>query len=403
MASAQTTGIPTLPPADEPVADPAAGAAAPATTASGPARQASWDYSLGLALGWESNAGLMQLSDAPSDYAAQLRGNLARSVRTVRSTFNFAANAVAFTYLEQKDYNRLDGSLALDASRRFSAATTGSLGLSAGYFHTDSSPILGEQGVLLPLASTVNYTGNLAVNHQLSPRTSLGLSLRGYRVVFPDSEFDAGGSVRFGAEAARRPNPRDTLALSYGLERASVLGGVEPGTSSGAFWTHYGSGRWERVLSPRTAFGVDVGASYTQDAASSTLSQPWNFFGGVGLNRQINRSSLTAFYRREVLPAFGLGGLRLTDRLGLELTTPLGRNWSTALGGSYARTAGNEPLEDAIRYLDAHASIGRGLSRRLRLSLDGRYLYQSQAGETPAIDNYRVGLVLSFGPGGHGL
>jgi hypothetical protein len=320
-------------------------------------------------------------------------------VRRTKSSYGFYGNATGYGYTEQTQYNRLDGGAGLGAAWQVSTATEVSLGAAAGYGHTDSSYILGQQGLLLPLSRTIDYNGSLGLRHRFSPKTALGASVRGYYVDFPDSELEPGSSLRLGLDLARHLGTRDSLHFEYALERASFHGANDAATAATEYWTHYGTAGWQRTLSARSALKADAGLSYTANSGDSTLGQAWNFFGGVGFSREIKRSSLSATYRREVMPAFGLGGLQMTDRFGLDLSTPVGRNGGVAFGSSYSRGSGGSAGdgEDPPQYADVFGAIGRRLKQRLLLSLDGRYLYQSVPGQ-PAIDTFRIGLFLTFGP-----
>jgi hypothetical protein len=398
-ARAQTNPVPPLPP-EESAPD------APAVTGTRPEARSQpgtsgWVYSLGAGLGWESNAGLDQLSGgAPSDYVGLLSGQFGRQGRTANGSYGVAARVTGFGYAEQKQYDRADFGASLSGARRLSPSTTGSLGGSVAYGHTDNSTILSEQGLLLPLTRSIGYEAEMSVAHQSSPATTLTGSLRGYLIDFPESELQSGKSLRFSLDLARRVGARTTIGAAYEIERADVLGSTSVAESPGAYWSHYLSTHVGRVISPRTSLRFEAGASYTPNGEQSGLSSEYNFFGGVGLARQIKRSSLTAYFRREVLPAFGVGGLRVTDRLALDLSTPLGRSWETSLGASYSRGDSGAAEDESVQYADGEARLGRSLGARVWLVLAGSYRYQSAVATVPSLDNYRVGLFASFGSRG---
>jgi hypothetical protein len=143
---------------------------------------------------------------------------------------------------------------------------------------------------------------------------------------------------------------------------------------------------------------MDAGASYTLDAAAVGLERPWNFYGGVSLNRQVKRSRVTAFYRREVIPVFGFGGLRLTDRVGLSASIPLGRNLSFGLSGTYVADRPTEGGTASFESGDTGLSLAWRIARHLSLSAEGRYRRRSATGSLGELDDFAGGLFLSLVP-----
>lgn len=398
LAPAQTRLVPELP-EPAPTPDPQAGdrdAAAVASFAAAP-RISPWDYALGLGLGWESNVGL-DTGQGPSDFTGRLRGRLAYAARTPKGEIRVAGDGTGFFYAEQNQFNRADGSLSLEGARRFSPATRGSLGIGASYGHSDSTTVLIDQGLLLPLTRTISYSANVGLGHLLSPRTTIRGALRGYRVQFPDSDvYQDGSSLRLSLGLDRRIDAEDTISLESSAERARSIGGGTD-TDSSVFWTYYLSSQWTHAFSSRTATTLEAGASYTPEGETAGLGRTWSFYGGAGISRSVRRTRWTAFYRREVLPAFGLGGLRSADRVGLSVNAPLGRSWDATLGGSYSREAASSSSDQRLGASDAYATIGARLSRRLRLSAEGRYLRRSAYGPYLDTDAIRVGVFLTLVP-----
>lgn len=382
-AGAQTRPMPTLPPPE-------------AVAAAEEVRRPAWDYSVGAGLGWESNVGL-QLSTGPSDFVGQFRGRVDRHVERPTTDLRVGASGRGFVYREQTEYNRIDGGLALDGGWRISGRTRATIGGGVSYDHSDSSAFLLDQGLLLPLTRTVGYHANAGLSHRISMRTSARGAVLARRLDFPESEvFVDSTSVRFTAALDRRLNERDTLSGELSSERARTLSGIE----SSPYWTHYFSAQWQHAFSRRSALLLDGGASYTPDSVASGLGESWRFYGGAGYNRAVGRSRLSAFYRREVVPVFGLGGLRLSDRFGLNAGIPLGRSWDLGLGTAYTRDAVAAESGGRQSRFDAFANLGTRLSRRLTLTAEGRYYRQAAFGAIPELDTLRVGVFLDFGPRG---
>jgi hypothetical protein len=207
-------------------------------------------------------------------------------------------------------------------------------------------------------------------------------------------------SLRWELSFEERLSERNQFSLDYSFEHARNYVDAD---------SHFAFLGWVRTFSPRTAVLVDAGASYTLRAGDVGLQQPWSFYGGLSLNRQVKRSSLTAYYRREVIPIFGLAGLRLADRLGLEATIPLGRDWNLMLTGGYVVGPSSSEVESSrLTSGDAGVSLAWRAARHLSVSMDGRYRRRSATSTVPGIDDFAAGLFVSLVSGqasatpGHG-
>ncbi len=397
-ASAQTQPLPTLPSAGRESSQAPEGLPPDSDAVPEGSRPSSSDYSLGVGAGWESNVG-EQASAGPSDWAGGLRGRLERDVRRPRREIRLTAGGQGYFYAEQTAFNRLDGNVGMEGDFRFSPRTGGLLAFGFDYGHSDTSRILIDQGILLPLTRTIGYTADAGLQHQVSTNVVLRGGARALRVDFPDSgAFRDSTSLRLSAGASRRLGQHDSLSLDLSAERADGAQTGVPDRST-AFWTQYGSVQWAHVLSLHTAFLLEAGTSYTNLAMESGLGRSWSFFGGASLNHRVRSTTLTAYYRREVLPTFGLGGLRLANRVGLNANAPVGASFSIGVGGNYVRDSqSSQSLIDPQSMIDASLTLSNRLASQLTLSLESRYRRQLAAAGIPALDDFRVGLFLSFVP-----
>jgi hypothetical protein len=115
------------------------------------------------------------------------------------------------------------------------------------------------------------------------------------------------------------------------------------------------------------------------------------------LTRQVKRSSLTAFARREVVPAFGTGFSRLEFRGGLRASIPFGQWWDLSLAGTYIVPA--SPSGAAAPYADASEAslaLGRRFGDRIRVSAESSYRRRGAVDVLPATDGFNAGLYLSL-------
>jgi hypothetical protein len=259
--------------------------------------------------------------------------------------------------------------------------------------YSDSSRILLDQGVLLPLVKTRSFAGALGLSRKMGRRTSLRMNGRFYRTDF-DSDAPGlinGESVRGAVTLERQLGGRGTAAIEYAVED------VLSDQTGRSYLTHFGSVQWTRVLSRRSALLLEVGASHTPDAQRAGLERQEGFFGGATFNRRVKRSNITLFVRREVTPAFGIGVSRLELRGGLGATIPMGRHWELRMAASRVQLDTPPAVERAYPSSDdALAALGRRLGRRLELSGEARYRRRGATSATPMIEALQAGLFLTL-------
>ena len=379
---AQTLPVPTLPP--QPVPE-----AVPDTT-----RPRPWEYALGAGIGWDSNIDFL-VPDGPSGLGLAPRGALARIFSSPRARLRASAAGSWTGYPGQNELRRYDADLGLEGRYDQSPSTHWRGSASYGLGFSDSSTILQQQGVSLPVVKTRSFAGALGVSRRTGARGSLRLDGRFYRTEFDSPALIDGSSVR-GTLGLERPlGSRSTAVVEYSLEfvRPDV-----PGTSH---FTHFGSVQWTRLLSQRSALLLEAGASHTPDAARAGLDHEQSFFGGASFTRQMRRSSLTLFVRREVAPAFGTGVSRLQLRTGLRATIPMGRAWELRMLAVHVEPDGAGDDLAHARSDDASVALGRRLGRNVEVTGEVRYRGRGAAGAFPAIDAFRAGLFVTLlGPSG---
>jgi hypothetical protein len=399
---AQTLPVPALPPQEPPQAG-TTGQKAGTTTVEPPAeaRPRPWEYGLGVGVGYDSNIDF-RVPDGPSSLALSPRANLARVFRSPKGQLRLGGAGFWIGYPDEKDLGRYNADFSLAGSYRSSPGTTWRANASYGLGYSDTSRVLGDQGVLLPLVPTRTTAGGLGVTSTLGPRTSLRIDGRIFVTMFDQADIDTlgltkGQSLRGTAGLERKLGTRDTAAIEYSLE--SVLGREVPGAASGDryYLTHYGSFQWTHLFSARSGFLLEAGASYTPQPDEAGLERQENFYGGASYSRQVKRSSIVLFARREVAPAFGLGVSRVEDRLGLNATIPMGRSWRLRVAGAHVMP--ETPAGSNYSYGtpdEASAVLAWRLGRYFEISGEGRYRRRGAAGNYPEIEAYQAGLFLSL-------
>jgi hypothetical protein len=184
---------------------------------------------------------------------------------------------------------------------------------------------------------------------------------------------------------------RSSAGIEYSLEH--VLSDQVGRT----YLTHYGSFQWTSVLSQRSALLVEAGASFTPDAARAGLERKENFFGGASFSRQLGRSGLRLFVRREVTPAFGIGKSRVELRAGLGANVPMGHDWELRILASHVQPETRRA--DDVAYPsnhDAFAALGLRLGRHVELSLEARYRRRWKTSTLPLVEAVQAGLFVTL-------
>jgi hypothetical protein len=341
---------------------------------------------------WDSNINFLS-PKGPDNVAVVPRGTLARVFRGPRGELRLQAQGRWLEYTDGDQESRGYARFQASGTRRSSLATwwRGDVAYEIG--HTDSSQPLADQGVLLPLSRTRTLTAFGGVTHSLGTRTSLLVDGRALSTRFDVPGLVDGTSARGTLTLEQRFSPRTTADLVYALEWVHT-----DEAFGGTYLTHFGSLQWTRLLTPRTALLLEAGAGYTPDATRAGLDSKWSFFGGTSLNRQLGASTLTAFVRREVVPAFGTGVSRLEIRGGLRAAVPMGRDWLLALSATHVIP--DDPASGAVAYGDADdaaLSLRRQLGGRVSISGEGSYRRRGPAGPLVAVESYNAGLFLTFG------
>lgn len=397
--TAQTMPVPRLPPEPTPEPEPTPlpqtpqkGPPAPAQQAEDPAltRPRPWEYAMGLGVRWDSNIDF-RIPDGPSGSAVVPRGSLARIFWSPRGQLRAEAAGRWIGYADQQEPGRGYADFSLAGGYRSSPNSSWRANASYALGHSDSSQPLQDQGVLLPLVKTRTFTGALGMSRQVGTRTSLRIDGRIYRIEFDAPGVFTGESSRGTVGLEHRLSSRSSAAIVYSLED------VRADQQGRSYLTHFGSLQLTRVLSPRSAILLEGGASYTPDAARAGLPGKQSFFGGASVTRQVKRSGLTVFLRREVAPAFGTGLSRLEVRAGLSAAIPMGRQWRLRMASTHVRP--DSPPVGAQTYPsgdDASVTLGRRLGGRLELSGEALYRRRGATNSLPSIEAFQAGLFLTL-------
>jgi hypothetical protein len=407
--SAQTQPEPTLPPEPPPDAAATPGDQDSGAGGSGSGGPPQWQYDLGVGAGYDSNINY-RVAEGPSSWGFTPRASLTRTFTGQRGDFALSASGRYLGYLDQKDLNRYYANVGLAGTHRPSLSTTWRVAATYGYGYSDASPILTDQGVLLPVVQTQHGTGSLGWSRTLGLRTSMHIDARYYYTHFDKQDAAAlrlvdGQSLRGTLGFDHGVGLGDMLGVVYSLETVrSRSTQIAPTNEHPYYQTHYGTLQWNHVLSRKSAFMLDAGASYTPESAQAGLARRFHYYGGAGYSVDTRRSSFSAVARREVTPAFGLGVSRVVNRFGLKGSFSLGRAWKLQLNGTYVLPENPEgTLNNYGTRTDAFVGLARQLGQHFDISGEARYRHREGTAGFPDIDGYQAGLFLSFfGPRGAG-
>ncbi len=401
--AAQTLPLPTLPIELAPEAESPPSTATPGATTptevsqtpaieiQEPAQAPAWDYMVGLGLSWHSNIDF-KVPDGPSGLAVVPRTRLAHVSRVPRGELRAEATASCVGYVEQNDLSRANLRLSLDGNYRSSPGTKWHGGASYAFAHTDSAPILQDQGVLLRLARVRMLAGNVGLSLQLRTRTLLSINARVYRADFDDPLFLDGQSMRATIGLERRLTFRSRAAVHYALENALSA------HTDRYYVTHFGSVQWTWLFSRRSGLLLEMGGSHTPDPARAGLKRGADFYGGASYRREVGRSNLTAFLRREVVPTFGLGGSLSAIRAGLRARVPIARVWEVQFAASHTRPdAWQEPGWAFPSADDVSMSVCRRLGRSVEISGEAAYRRRGATESTPGLEAFQASLFVAVG------
>jgi hypothetical protein len=403
---AQTLPVPVLPPERPTAPEPTASAEPPAPGAPRrpepvevtSARLRPWEYVLGLSAGWDHNIDFL-VPHGPSGLGVVPRGAVARVFSTPQALLRTTVAAGGIGYLQRGEPRRFYTDLGLEASYRSSPSTDWHASADYGLGYSDSSRVLLEQGVSLPIVKMRSLNAALGLSRKLGARTSLRLDGRLYRTDFDSPDQIDGQSVRGTIGVQHHFDVRTSATLGYSVEP------VRSAQAGRYYATHFASLQWTRLVSPRSGLLLESGASYTPEAALAALDQKGSFFGGASFTRQVKRSTFTAFVRHEVTPAFGLGVSRRDVRSGLRGAIPFGSRWDLRLTATHVEPDhGQGPTRAAASSDEALAAVVRRLGRRVELTGEGGYRRRGPAGAAPAVASFHAGVsVVLLSPSGESI
>jgi hypothetical protein len=328
------------------------------------------------------------VAGARGDTLLNPRGDLARLFRSKQGQLRVRSAVSGLVYANQTDRNRVDAEVGVDGTRILSPNATLRADASGSLGHTDSSRLLYDQGVLLPLSRTRSAQASAALDQKLGVRSSFGIDVRGYLTDFADPLLVDSRSLRISVGLNRQMSEHNRLGLQYSLEQTR---------SDASYRTNYASLQWSHALSRQSALLVEGGASRTGDAAISVLPASWNFYGGSTYSRAVGRNRILMFVRREVLPTFGVGGLRLSDRFGLTAMIRMGRTWGLDLSATHTDQSASAEVESEHPSSDEGTlTLRKDVGLRTSIAATGSYRHRGPDATRPSVNSVQAGVSIFF-------
>jgi hypothetical protein len=356
------------------------------------APQSTWQVSLGLYGGYDSNVDFIS-ADGPGDEGAAGRLSITHSRRGPHTQFGFFLQGGGVHYQELDEANHLDGSGGLGLTWKLSPRASLSFDGSGAYTNSDLSTILIASGVVLQRTQTLTYGGGFGFEARASERTTLNVSGHYDRVDFDEPTLVDSASVNASLALSRRLGTRSLAGLTYRFLRTRDL--LTEAFDRNDFDSHEAGLTWSHGIGRRLSFTLAGGPGYAiEPGPDATRQGRWYYFGTVGLLGQIKRSTVNLQFRRSTNPAYGLGGNRLSYGASVALGIPIGRRVQLGLGGVHTWSKDPLGVNPALEYKsdDANATLTVTLVRRLALTA-GYVFRRSEPHDAPEIVGHRA----SFG------
>lgn len=386
----------------------ALGAAAPAA-----AQAPGWKLGLSASETWISNVRLA--ADRTNAFMSRFSVKLSRNIQAPRWQLglNGAASQNFFHGGSARRLNKISYSGGMQFGYQFSARASLSVKDSFRSSYTgDVIDLVGldqpyEGEVLLPHTNQKRNSAHASLNLQVSALTTASVTGSYYKALFQQDEVNQprlrnGDKLAGGLGLSRKLSDEDSVNLSYGFAKSD-----QRLTSA---YIHSVSLGYARVLGEFTNAGLFIGASRREAIATTdptttdpaTTAPRTTLTGGVALGRELENSSVSLGYSRNLEPLFGFGRDVVHDSFHLSLRRTMTRHVAMTARGSYSRS--RDPLDPTFSYNAWSVGFGPGLNlnldRGLHLNVGYSFAMRDRlAGEAAGprrFQSHRLGLQLGW-------
>lgn len=239
-----------------------------------------------------------------------------------------------------------------------------SLSLSDSITYTRDSREADGAGIQLPLSGILTNNVALALNHKLTPLTTVTMRGADSFSKYDESSFIDSTTDTAGVDLSRQLTSLTSANVSYTFTNSHFERSGANDVQSHSFQLGASNN-----FSPDLSLNLSVGAVY-----SGEIGGKYDWTAQAGLSKRFQMSSVTASYSRGVTAPSGLTDeINISDRGSLAWSQALSRTLSMVLSGSYSETHSEPTSLLMIKSYDASIttdwrpnswlSFGAGYSR----------------------------------------
>ena len=348
---------------------------------------ARWAVTVGAQETWDSTPRVVG-TDLATHLMGRVRAGVTHGRGGRRGQMILSANAS--TLFDQTNFSlyRVAYYGSLLAAMQPSSRVRLSLGDTLHTDYSDRSPLLAEEGTVLPLVLTRENSARASFDYRWSERTSLATALRHDLV-----GFDSDGLVdRSTGTLTTRLRRQVARAQDVGLDYMFQIRGAD-GLYGQA---HRVSGSWSasRRGGRQTASLAGGVEWYERLDREGSMTMPW---GSLTLSSRGTHASLSLVYEHEIVPSYETRSDRIADTVSLAYSVNMARRVTANLSTSFSSR--RNPDEGGPSDNMGRASAGLVLTSQAGLEVSTRYFFELRRASTalPRSTRHRVELDLGFG------
>ncbi len=345
-----------------------------------------WSLSVGIREAAESRI-LMSASSDQSDLVSRVNGSFSHNHVGQKLQLNLAGSGSGLFYKNLNDLNRFSFAGGLSGKYVASPRFNLTFGDTVTDAYTYDTPVLIENGILLPLVHSLTNRALADLDYQLSRRTSLIVNVRHDSVKFNSSALVSGSRLSADTGLRRQVSRSQTLGIVYGFNRYSNRDRIT--------YLNTVSGEWIAAVTRWLDANATIGVGRLQDNVQTAARiLP---VATAGLNGHSERLTAGIRYHRSAYPAYGLGQNRVVDGIALDFSRRIARNVQFLATGGFAIS--KDPYDDATRIFSQNHLANLSYDVTRDLAIVGGYTFRSRKakGPSPGVHSNGAHLSLSYG------
>ena len=311
-----------------------------------------WRLNLSAGINYSNNVRLRQAGSQrqPRGLIGSTGAGLNRTFVGADSALDVGVHTKALFFRNLSELNRLSSSGHLGYTRPLSYNT--SLNVSDQYTSSYNTLLddLTNEGVLLPLAGTRRNHAVLDIDHDLSARDRMGMSVRHDVFIFrndpdfDDSDLIDGWRLRGSLQFNRQFSATKSGSVTFGYTRNG-----RRVVATDSYTTGLG---WAQSLGPRFRFSTDAGVSTARSETRSATRAT----GSVSVSYQLGQGSVHGSVFRSMGLGVGLGRVTVREGVSAGLNQTLWRKVHVSLSGR--QISHGDPFDTVFEYDVQSLSLG---------------------------------------------